>query len=1025
MRSGGGMPLLAIVGYIGQSLIDRLESLRGTHDLACRFTQCRTVVETPAGQPSKVMLRQTKVTELYRLLARLDVLRGDLERDRHGEIVLRNGEGEIDPAGSPVPLQTLRDALAGTTAGAWKDAFSEGMIGQSNFRQRLEYLLGLAGAPGQVYHQGLLDKIDITTLRRPAQAVVAMLRQAKSRYRSFEGSGGLKLNTGNYLRTPVDMKARNEIAGILDKRLHRLRERLTNYESQVTLLIQELTREVNAAANVARLRKRRLQLVDELSRLDQQRDAHARQVTKEEIEDQVAQAIKEADGVLKAEGLDRAYVRVQRQEISVSGESARFKSGQNNLAQFNVQGLAGSGAPESIVLNGSPGELISIKLVGGDYSPSCLIKSVGLVPTGGGAPRAGPGGYTVTRTNGQWKATTDSHSRTDSWGHSSRMCVGGSFNVGSAQLCVFNNKTVSHTESRTRGNERRTNAQFVGGLRLAGTPLSGPVGSLLLVEMPRGATGLSEVRNIYVVQAPVTTIVVPWESDYHLVVNDNVLGCSPDRTRTMTLELARMTGLHAHARTTLSAMSDVIAYLRLQEQQLVAQGRILPRDIQRITDEAQSKLDPKLRASTQYPRALQDIFNALVTREVSRLEHAVQFEALEEERRRIVDQANLVLLELKAAKEALNLHRVAPRWALRNLDVDHLRNDMDATIEVLIDFVLPVLQIWYPTFLERMKTMMGPGQPGEALAFLRNQEPGSSLYQSAEAVKTIADHIVKHLPKERFVGHGADRVAISFRRPPPTGGPFAAPHGPFTGYHAVDQARASEVWSAIDAKSPQITLQIRPEDLYRKGGGNARLSCMAKAPVIRHMGMVVVAANVNRPGLPHLGVLELGVDVMASNRQTFASDSGPLRFDHVDDCSLEQQLAVPRMCPASILRVINNVPVMPGTNKNTPYHPAEIMNRAWQVRPSHAPIGRSPFGGLTFDLHRVVNAGNLIFNDHFAQATELVLYMDVEWTSTGASLMWIPTCHLEADRCSDGYDNDHDGKIDCNDSECATDPVCL
>src|SRR5262249_50648046 len=70
------------------------------------------------------------------------------------------------------------------------------------------------------------------------------------------------------------------------------------------------------------------------------------------------------------------------------------------------------------------------------------------------------------------------------------------------------------------GTQTRQSASFSSGLHIPNTPFPGfPLGALLLVELPRDATALGEVRQIHQLQ-PTIALAFPQQADLYLVVND-------------------------------------------------------------------------------------------------------------------------------------------------------------------------------------------------------------------------------------------------------------------------------------------------------------------------------------------------------------------------------------------------------------------------------------------------------------------------------------------------------------------------
>ena len=176
------------------------------------------------------------------------------------------------------------------------------------------------------------------------------------------------------------------------------------------------------------------------------------------------------------------------------------------------------------------------------------------------------------------------------------------------------------------------------------------------------------------------------------------------------------------------------------------------------------------------------------------------------------------------------------------------------------------------------------------------------------------------------------------------------------------------------------------------------------------------------------GLLDVAVDVEVSAEQVFAGMDGPITYllaDHL------RHLTSVRFVEA------DEDPASPGT-------PSTMVPAAWarhhKPPPYGAwePLGRSPFTTFTFDPSSVVMPYSIITPEDIATATELVLFLHVEYSDLQSppptpaqpnppathKLTWIQSCVREQDACDDGFDNDNDGDHDCADSDCANTQGC-
>ena len=1010
-----GLPLLAVLGHISQSEIGRLEAQQGSHDLACRFSGC-------ASGSSPL---QTRVAYLYRLLSLFD----------------RIDDGQPpDPANGQ--FEDLRDALddPGRPSTVWYDAFSTVAVEQSRILDALDRLVGGG------YDSEALAGLDITLIPRSARAFVDGLRRAKTRYRAYSASGAFTLRPGRYLRTPVNYERRTEIASVLGDSVGRLESGLNNFENRITDVLQEVVQATDNQASIEHLIRRRDELGVELDRIDRKRDAHARGARGEDISDQIKDAWLDVSGVLESGGVPVQFIEIEHQPanglpIQVTGADAA--DDYRTAVSIGSIAVPWNGAGANSKISGVPGEIITVSVPSQDqWSPKCVLESLQVLDDSGSphalvAPLTGPGGYTLSKQNSTYAGESDASGWSHTFGVKDSLCV--SYNLSfipivgvNAQVCAYHDSNYNSTHRDTHGSENRTSASFQGGFYFPSrTPFNAPIGSLLLVEMPSGVTDLRQVRDVHVVRSPSSTVVVRDDggagSDFYLVVNDSknycaATGSRPDSTNILDVYLARLRSQEAQAQATLDAMGDVVTFMRAQERTLVEQGDILPHQLDDIVEQARALLPAEVRSRASYPPPLGQVFDALLVAEQARLEHAVRLSNIEDERDRLIDELNIIHSDLQYAQQSGELLRALPRWSARNLDIDELNAQTAHVTELLADYIFPILETWYPGLLNQLRN---DPLTSRALHALENQRPGTSLYELSDHTRLIAQYVVDQLPVANLSGtRQITRIGLSFPRPiPPCNSLLCPPAGPVTAYNRAEQGRASAVWAAIDAGLP-VTVHIRPEDLYRYGGGTARLSCEASLPVVRDMGIALVNPNNDTLAPSQTGLLEVSVDVTTSAEQQFAAVGGPTTYELLGD----EYLRIYQGIENHLRSLPSVVTVEADDDPRSPGYPAAMVSGAWSYQahmpPIWEPIGRSPFASFAFDLSTVTSPSGVITPTDLATATELVVYMDVEYTVTGAGGMsWIPTCSA-IEICDDGFDNDSDGDYDCADADCLGNVLC-
>ena len=997
MTSMDGLPLLAALGHISQAEIGRIEAQKESHDLACRFSGCQT-----QSQPA-----QTQVAYLYRLFSLMD----------------RIPSAPANPATEGL-VDALRDT--GRPSTDWYDTFE---VVQSNQSRIID---ALGGITNQNYDPAQLDDLDLRLLPRSARSFVGALKLSKLRYQAYAKNRAFELKPGNFLRSRVDVDRRTQIGSVLSDANGKLTALLSGFEAQMSLLMRQVIDTGDNAATITRLQNSMDDLEVELLRLDSRRDAHTRQALANDISEQVSKAWLDVNGVLDAGGGPVQFIEISRTpQIVVTGNEApqnRFATSIHDLAvAWDSSGVASS------KVTASPGEMLSIS-TSGEWSPKCALESIQVYgddnsPHPLSAPLTGPAGYSLTKSGSTYSAESSSTNQSHSVGANLTVCtgtgIGGAIIGVDVSACAFAGTEMRWSDTSDEGSDSRTSASFQGGFYHPDrTPFYAPLGSLLLIEMPANETDISQVRDVHLLRSPQTTVVVrkdaqSTDSDFYLVVNDAKQFCSgqADTQNRLRVDISRLWSQQAQAQDTLNSMGEVLEFMRAQEKIMVQQREILPHQLANIVEQARALLPPHVRVRSDYPPALGQTFDALVVAEKSRLEHAVRLASLDDERERLIEQMNVIQSDLAYASRSQDLVEALPRWSARNLDIDEIEAKTAGVTSLLVDYVFPVLQVWYHTVLQRLQTDMA-----DELNFLSNQRPGTSLYLLADNTRLIADYIVTSLNQSFTNRMQPANVAISFPRPNPPSPicPFCGPAE--TAYNKADAVRSKAVWDAIDAGEP-VTVHILPEDIYRANGGTARLGCGAASPVILDIGVAIV--DDSSLANPSPGNLDVSIDVLTSDEQLIATPTGPMTFNLMMDDYTRIHSST-----------FNHLRTMPGVvttlaepQYNDVGYPSSMIPSAWSYQghapPNWDPVGQSPFASFVFDLSTAVSPTGVIQPSNVARATELVIFMKVESVNAGAGAMnWVKTCQPETgdDACGDGVDNDSDGDVDCADSACI--PIC-
>lgn len=1011
-----GKLLAAVVGHIMQGLLPRLDALSASHDLACRIDgDCRAPSAT-------ALARQTDLAYTYRLLSLLD-------------------RASPDDGSSVVP--DLADALSEGHDVLWRDAVG-GFASSGGQQALIEALLSEVQRldPTVVdYRPELLKPYPLADFSGPFRDLIASLNAARVRTSSYQKSGIFHPDAGATLYSPVHDARRDEIVSVLSARTADLDAELASFEADIRTLLEDLIQGTSNEDDIQRLRLSADILREQLSRNLEQQNAHAIGAAAEPLSNQIMQAWIDLEGVLESGSVPVQYLQTAQYPsdgglIPVSGADAP-ESG-----SMDIQSLAVSwnGSTATSVVQVDPGDILSVQVAPQEqWAPKCIVESLEVYSSTAGAPTqrlsaplTGPSGYAVTTENDVTSAVSVASSsvESDTDGRQATVCgqASAGFELGPVRIggggsyCEDISGTLyteSSSETISETTQTRSSAAFQGGLHSEHTPFDAPVGSLVVVEMPRGETDLRRFRDVHVVTAPTTSIVVRRDatglgSDFYLAVNDLTSFCSnrgvsPD-TRPLNVQMVTLTDAHSHARETLDAMGSMIGFMREQQVLLVAQGDILPNQLNAIEDEARGLLPASVRSASTYPPPLGEAFDALVTAEKSRLEHAVKLSVLQDEQFRIAKELNIIGGQIAFAQEKGELLRALPRWSVANLGLDFLHEDAVAINRIMGEFVLPVMELWYPEVLDELRTARQT-----ELQALQTQTTTESLYLTGKLTRDIASFVVDAIPTASLpLTIQQYQVALSIPRPEtsicnPLLGCDATSAASFTPNPRTSPAQAAAVWSAIEAGEP-ATFAVQPQDLYQPGGQGV-LVCGDLNPVIRNIGVAIIPSARNDALSPTPGYLGVRTKLFNGRGQDFTASGGVASY------RLDNERDLSRTIPI----VLGNREI--GTNSYD-----AMVQAAWAQNPSTQLVGRSPFASFTFDLSDAVAASGPITPADIASASELVLYMDIEVMEGAPSeTSYVATCLAEgasSATCSDTIDNDRDGLFDCQDPDCAAYSSC-
>jgi len=542
---------------------------------------------------------------------------------------------------------------------------------------------------------------------------------------------------------------------------------------------------------------------------------------------------------------------------------------------------------DGLITTGQPGEILNIT-VDGAYQPTCSLTALNLSYYG--APvnptaidQRGDSqslndastlsmGYRFQFVNDSFQArsSTFAYEHVVTFDPACQGSYSASFlGIGaSANICDGESQSISFRQDLRWGDETRLSAAFSLGLRLKGNPFDGyPTGALLAVLVKPGSTNRRDILDVQVVEQPRHTIVFDKAADLYFVVND--IECSTAATsELLTVNAVKLQPAKAAMLQLASAIDAVRTHLREPEppattsiaDSIMAQGRLLPDQMAALRTDAREKLEQACGCNVStYPSVIQGFFETWVDQEILHIEREVAIVS-------ILREMNVVLLEAKALERDLEmlgrkgrLAGLLPRWTLQNLDLanEAVTLATENMRMVVAERVHPMAYLRYP------ETFVGLSQPQKLLGLDWVYEPlGDTYDQASLAGKVLLATTEIKNKLQTAVSNSTDPLATDgkvtqayavLRFPNPYNPPTEIP--PLRPGKEADPSRTLRVWDPIrkyfesGCTDPitygydpgcDIRFEVRPEDFYEYGGGNAVLGCGLVSPVIKRMAFYLV-----------------------------------------------------------------------------------------------------------------------------------------------------------------------------------------
>ncbi len=1000
--STNGDVLLRLTGDALTGLARALERAEPFHDLACRLGGC-------GPRALGAAFTDTPLAAFWSALAQLD-------RDAQSE--------------------TLPLVFGRLPATPWREA----LLAIANNRAALR--AAIAAATSEPHEVALIDA-DPRRLKPAATRLAALGRAGSERARSYAATGFLALPGARRIHANVSAAGRAATLAALDAASAGFAAEAALFQAERRAAAAEAAQRDAAERAVEAVRGRLQQLDVTLRRLNA--DAVGLSTSLQALEARVGETTSRAatleevldGGAFTRTGDTRRFV-VHGHDGSPASRAAGAPVPIEGFAARDIE-LGVNGTPR---IEADARQLVMVEAAG-EYSPLCALSRhdaeqprahvaslvalvepasspstrLSLAPTPG--TTIGPEGFQLVRSASRASVEQRDRDAKDNGFFKTLLGVVDKFlpPVGSIAKGFLD---ASDPVESSSSSSRLESVSQHGGLRLPGTPFPDlPAGALLLVELPRGATDSSQIRDAHLVQRGVTSFVVPADADLYFVVNDHWVAedaqcqaLSPASDPNGVTVSVRLAAPNTDvAERSIEALQEVVSGLRAVRDDYLRQGRIVGSQLAQARAEAE--LDFQVRAGLELvalPPVLRDVIEAHLGRELAAAELAVARQALERAAADVALEAEPLLRELRRLQSGAQGAGLGPLWQLR--DLGELRDEAQergllqsagALVSRVSETLLPILELWHPNVLDAVRSnavfqrdarqLAGVVPELDPLTLTDEVERLIALLRSAYASDPLA-----HLPdplEQPIVG-------VSFARPPEWGpacdGCTSAP----SGFPRASEASAFAVWNAIEAAllseqslpridcdsdaeclsvpgtrcdltraspicvraSTQAELQIEPSDIYRRSGGQATLSCFLATPVIQQWALVFADEARDRDALlRQLSLSGRQLEPRARPSQRFVTEAGLLDYTMTDATSLSSGISLLYSRPESAFESFSTL----------------ANSRSLRGR---NPVGLSAFSTLSVDFSPLASMshpnGNGIGESEGGRVSELVLVMRLD-----------------------------------------------
>ena len=439
----------------------------------------------------------------------------------------------------------------------------------------------------------------------------------------------------------------------------------------------------------------------------------------------------------------------------------------------------------------------------------------------------------------------------------------------SAEKSKGTKNSSSTSDGFTRSDEKRSSGSFSLGYQSVFTPFSDlPMGSLLLVQLPKGATRWSEVQDIEVVRSNFVKL-VHQDSDFYLVVNDCIGGeAFADDRLSIFYEIQEPRS--QHSRNLMNRIGDVFRSLSEKSESYLRTGDLTAAQMRGLESFAQQKIAEGGGQLQEVP-LIRDLFESWVLSELFQLELKIKILQAERRLRPVVHRVRRLEMDLQGLVAQQEISKLTQIWALSNWDLMVLRQGLHVAVHELRHMVFPILQLRYPEVFQGMQV-----EYARFMEVLRLETPVEKV--NMEFQQFLSDLAIKVQALAAEMRQETAYIALRFPKVEATDVSWGSCMDDNGSFVLASPLASLAVWDAIRAASIPVeslessenilknfqdsiaVLEVKPEDIYIKSGyfnwvthrwvrrpvDTGALELDQAAPIVESMGIYFNFSDLSR-----------------------------------------------------------------------------------------------------------------------------------------------------------------------------------